>query len=188
MLPDPLHNFPLHLPPYLLVHSFIYFIFCLSAALPVHLIVPCRVSLLRFTFFSSSQNLLFYLLLFLQPKFFLFGAKMFPLLHFQHLTEHTWNLFMPVSSSTLLFPSHTSQSAPVFIHKYASKVAFLLDTANSVQAPGCQNTFWTLLSAHKCTHSHTRTHLHTHPNTHGHTHPNARTPESGDFLTSMQTH
>lgn len=138
------------------------FIFCLSAALPVRLIAPCRASVLRFPlFFIIPASPV--LLASLPSAQFLpyFTAKMFPLSHFQHLTEHTWNLFIPVSSSPLLFPLLTSPSALVCSHKYA----FLLDTANSVQAPGCQKLFgpcWV----------HTYTH----------------TPESGDFLTCMQTH
>lgn len=136
MLPSPLFlslcTIFLSHPPLLHYCTFFYssfFIFHLSAALPVRLIAPCRANLVRFTLFIIPASPVF--LASLPPVQFLpyFTAKMFPLSHFQHLTEHTWNLFMPFNLSSLLFPSLTSQYALIFSLKYASRVAGLSDTA-----------------------------------------------------------
>lgn len=57
MSSEPVHKFPLttaSLPFCGFFYSF-YFIFCLSAALPVRLIAPCRASLLRFTLFYQPS-------------------------------------------------------------------------------------------------------------------------------------
>lgn len=115
----------------IIVHSFIhlFFIFRLLAVLSVRLTAPRRANLVRFTPFIIPASPVF--LASLPPVQFLpyFTAKMFPLSHFQHLTEHTWKLFMPFNLSSLLFPSLTSQYALIFSLKYASRVACLSDTA-----------------------------------------------------------